>query len=513
MTALSVKNLSVTAQQTPLVRDISFEIEKGEIFALVGESGSGKSLTALSVMGLLPDALRQSGTIMPDYRIARGRDAGMVFQEPMTSLNPLHRIGKQIGESVRIYNPTLREAEVKTRILDLLGKVGLGAFRDRLDSYPHQLSGGERQRVMIAMAIANDPKLLIADEPTTALDVTIQAQIMALIQDLRTRLGMAVLLITHDLPLVKRVADRVAIMSKGELVEQGATADIFAGPKHPYTRHLLASQPGAAPEPPREKTETLLECEKLSVAFSSGRDLFTWKKHEKTVLSDVSLEVPTGTTLGVVGESGSGKTTLALALLRLISSTGSIRFDGVSIDALRGKDMRHRRRDMQFVFQDPFSSLNPRMLVGDIVREGLDVHEPSMKEAEKQDRLDAILQEVGLSPEMKQRYPHEFSGGQRQRISMARALILHPRLLILDEPTSALDLSVQAQILELLGGLQRKHGLTYIFISHDLRVIRAISHHILVLEKGRMVESGAAREIFQNPKAPYTQALLKAALL
>jgi microcin C transport system ATP-binding protein len=366
---------------------------------------------------------------------------------------------------------------------------------------------------MIAMAIANNPALLIADEPTTALDVTIQAQILALIQDLRARSGMAVLLITHDLPLVKRVADRVAIMSQGEIVEQGATAEIFAAPKHLYTRRLLASEPGQAPAYPEGVSKALMECTRLTIAFQASTHLLSWKKTSKTVLSDVSLSVPTGTTLGVVGESGSGKTTLALALLRLIPSSGGIRFDGAAIEGLKGKDLRRRRRDMQMVFQDPFSSLNPRMLVGDIIREGLDVHEAGAPEKEKQARLEAILKEVGLGPETKQRYPHEFSGGQRQRISIARALILKPRLLILDEPTSALDLSVQAQILELLAGLQRKYQLTYIFISHDLRVIRAISHHILVLQKGQVVESGPAQEIFEHPRESYTQALLKAALL
>jgi microcin C transport system ATP-binding protein len=522
MTLLAVSNLNISVGSLPLVKDVSFTIEKGEILGLVGESGSGKTITALSILKLLPEALRQSGKmVFDDGKILarapaeslRGSRIGMIFQEPMTSLNPLHTVGKQIGEAVKIHHPEMRLAALHARVAELLDKVGLADFKDRLHAYPHQLSGGERQRVMIAMAIANDPALLIADEPTTALDVTIQAQILALITDLHERLGMAVLLITHDLPLVQRIADRVAIMSKGELVEAGATAEIFSAPKHPYTKHLLASEPGKAPAPAPEGSGTLLDCKRLSVAFSSALGLLSWKKEEKTVLSDVSFEVASGTTLGVVGESGSGKTSLALALLRLIPSSGGIRFDGVAMEKLAGKALRHKRREMQMVFQDPYSSLNPRMTVGAIVREGLDLHEPGLREAEKEAQLGTILQEVGLEASARERHPHEFSGGQRQRISIARALILKPRLLILDEPTSALDLSVQAQILLLLKTLQQRHGLTYIFISHDLRVIRAISHRILVLAKGRMIESGDARQIFESPKEEYTKALLKAAML
>lgn len=512
MNALTVKNLTIKVGNVPLVSDVSFAIGKGEIMALVGESGSGKTLTALSVMGLLPDALQQSGEMMPDYRLARGRDAGMIFQEPMTSLNPLHTIGKQIREAIRIYHRELSKEQVHERVCDLLDKVGLAGFKTRLDAYPHQLSGGERQRVMIAMAIANNPALLIADEPTTALDVTIQAQIMTLIMELRSMLGMAVLLITHDLTLVKRIADKVAIMSKGEIVESGQTAEVYAHPKHSYTKHLLASEPGKAPLP-ATNGKTLLECEKLSVAFPGTQTLFSFKKNEKIVLQDISFTLKQGMTLGVVGESGSGKTSLALALLRLIPSDGRIRFDGRDIQELSGKLLRDKRRDMQMIFQDPFSSLNPRMTVGAIIREGLDVHARHLSEKEKVAQLDALLQEVGLIPESKDRYPHEFSGGQRQRISIARALILKPRLLILDEPTSALDLSVQAQILTLLQALQKKYNLTYIFISHDLRVVRAISHHILVLRQGHIVETGEAQQIFEHPTQDYTRALLKAAML
>ena len=547
-TVLEVKNLTVSAGATPLVRDVSFRIQKGEILALVGESGSGKTLTALSLLRLLPDALRQSGEITFEGGKAslaslRGSRIGMIFQEPMTSLNPLHNIAKQVGEAVRIHQPQMREPQIHARVIELLGQVGLSHFKDRLKAYPHELSGGERQRVMIAMAIANDPALLIADEPTTALDVTIQAQILALIEGLRKKLNMAVLLITHDLSLVRRVADRVAIMSKGELVEMGKTSDIFAAPKHPYTQHLLKSEPGKAPPLPLKDSGTLLSCENLSIIYAASSGFFASAKNKKTVLNDVSLNVTAGMTLGVVGESGSGKTSLALALLRLIASRGKIQFypsplrgggqgggevtsipptlilppkgggEETRLDLLKGKALRQKRRDMQMVFQDPYSSLNPRMTVGAIVREGLDIHEPRMPENEKIAALDAILKEVGLGPEVKERYPHEFSGGQRQRISIARALVLKPRLLILDEPTSALDLSVQAQILELLKAVQVKHNLTYIFISHDLRVVRAISHHILVLQGGDVVESGSASQIFENPKQEYTRALIKAALL
>ena len=513
MTALSVQNLTLSAQRVVLVKDVSFAIARGEIMALVGESGSGKTLTALSVMGLLPEAIRKSGTVTPDYAKSRGLKTGMIFQEPMTSLNPLHTLGKQIGEAIRIHHGELGKSAVRMRVLALLDKVGLGHFKDRLGSYPHQLSGGERQRVMIAMAIANDPELLIADEPTTALDVTIQAQILALIQELRAKSGMAVLLITHDLSLVRRVADRVAIMSQGEIVEEGATAEIFRKPEHPYTKKLLASEPGNAPALAECKAEMLVECRGLSVAYFTSRGMLSWRKTTHPILTGINLGVSIGETLGVVGESGSGKTSLALALLRLIPSTGVIRFNGMPIESLSKGEIRPLRRSMQIVFQDPFSSLNPRMPVEAIVREGLDLHEPNLAEAEKQARLGAILQEVGLSPDARVRYPHEFSGGQRQRISIARALILNPKFLILDEPTSALDLSVQAQILGLLRNLQKKYGLTYIFISHDLRVVRAISHCILVLKKGHVVEYGEVNQVFDNPKAEYTRALIKAAML
>jgi microcin C transport system ATP-binding protein len=535
MKILSVEKLNISTSESALVKDVSFTIEKGEILALVGESGSGKTLTALSIMGLLPGGLKQSGdiTVTRDTqhvtRLLRGKDIGMIFQEPMTSLNPLHTIEKQIGECVRIglraqgagaskknapLNPEPRTPNpVRKRVCELLDKVGLAHFKDRLGAYPHQLSGGERQRVMIAMAIANNPQLLIADEPTTALDVTIQAQILALLHQLQRTLGMSVLLITHDLNLVKRIADRVVIMSHGAVVECGTTEAIFANAEHPYTKQLLAAQSLRAPQATIADTPSLLTCDKLSVTFSASNGVFAWKKFYHTVLRDITLGVPQGATLGIVGESGSGKSTLALALLRLTHSTGSIVFEGAAIDSLTGAALRAKRRHMQIVFQDPYGSLNPRMSIGRIIREGLDVHEPASSIAERWAQVDAILQEVGLTVDMKERYPHEFSGGQRQRISIARALILKPRLIVLDEPTSALDTTVQAQILELLKSLQRKYKLSYIFISHDLRTVRAISHRIVVLQQGRVVESGTVEQIFKAPKADYTRALLAAAFV
>ncbi len=523
MKALSLHNLTVFIGDRKLVNNVSFDIKKGEILALVGESGSGKTLTALSIMDLLPQGLVASGQWSvagkENLRITghksqitclRGKDAGMIFQEPMTSLNPLHTIGRQISEAIEVYND-LSKAELHARVVELLEGVGLGSFKDRLDAYPHQLSGGERQRVMIAIAIANNPVLLIADEPTTALDVTIQAQILNLLRSLRKRLGMSVLLITHDLTIVRKVADRIAIMTQGSIVEMGNTQEIFANPKHPYTRHLLSSEPKSRPYPVAGGALVIMKCRDLAVEFEKSRKLLAWKKSYKSVLSGINLSVQEGTTLGVVGESGSGKTTLALALLRLVKSSGEIIFDGERIDKISGDALRYKRRDMQIVFQDPYSSLNPRMYIGEIIREGLDVHEKNLSLKERENKVDSILLEVGLSPEMKYRYPHEFSGGQRQRISIARALVLRPKLIILDEPTSALDLSVQAQILDLLSALQQKYGLSYLFISHDLRVVRAISHTIVVLQQGRIVESGSADQIFSHPEEDYTRALLAAA--
>ncbi|HEU5047941.1 MAG TPA: dipeptide ABC transporter ATP-binding protein [Rickettsiales bacterium] len=512
MTVFSVDNLSVSLRGRELVSDVSFSINKAEIFALVGESGSGKTLTALSVMDLLPPELHKRVTNeTPKQKHFRGKQISMVFQEPMTSLNPLHTIGRQISEAIEIHQPLLAKAAVRARVLELLSAVGLSSFSERLDAYPHQLSGGERQRVMIAMAIANDPALLVADEPTTALDVTVQAQILALLISLKKRLGMSVLLITHDLSIVKRVADRVAIMSQGKIVESGLTAEVFRNPSHAYTRKLLAAVPSAMRREFDGHAPVLMECKDLQVGFVERGGFFAWKKTYKQVLEHVTLQVMEGSTLGIVGESGSGKSTLALALLQLLGSKGEVCFGGDRIDTLSGSALRARRRDMQIVFQDPYSSLNPRMRVGDIIREGLDVHEADTSLQEREAKVETILAEVGLLPEMKHRYPHEFSGGQRQRISIARALVLQPKLIILDEPTSALDISVQAQILDLLIGLQNKYGMSYIFISHDLRTIRAISHRIMVLQKGAVVESGSTAEIFANPKERYTRVLLAAA--
>jgi microcin C transport system ATP-binding protein len=524
MNLLSVNNLSVSAGASALVNGVSFAIQKGEILALVGESGSGKTLTALSIMGLLADGLQQRGTIQysqtgdaggqGDWQTLvhrlRGSRIGMIFQEPMTSLNPLHTVSAQIAEAVRMHNRWDKK-RVHARVLELLGKVGLGYFKDRLDAYPHQLSGGERQRVMIAMAIANNPALLIADEPTTALDVTVQAQILALLKDLQCEMGMAVLLITHDLTIVRKIATRVAIMSQGSIVETDSTQTVFAAPKHAYTQHLLASEHMPAQAAADTGAPVLLEGRGITVSFDGPRRVLGWKKKPQEVLHGVNLRVASGQTLGIVGESGSGKTTLALALLRLMASSGEIVFDGAHLEALRGKALRAKRRDMQIVFQDPYGSLNPRMTIGHIIREGLDVHEPTLTVQQRAARMVEALREVGMTQEMEERYPHEFSGGQRQRISIARALIVKPKLIVLDEPTSALDVTIQAQILALLKDLQKRHGLTYLFISHDLRVIRAISHHVLVLEKGQVVEQGSAQEIFTAPKQPYTKALLAAA--
>jgi microcin C transport system ATP-binding protein len=523
---VEVRDLSVhfgvEGRTVEAVRGVGFAIERGETVALVGESGSGKSVTALSILQLLPypTARHPSGSIRFEgrellgapaevLRQIRGDRIGMIFQEPMTSLNPLHRVERQIGEVLRIHQG-LAEADARARTLELLRQVGLDDAERRLATFPHELSGGQRQRVMIAMALANQPDLLIADEPTTALDVTIQAQILALLRELRAQLGMALLLITHDLGIVRKMADRVCVMNAGQIVEQGPAGELFASPRHPYTRHLLAAQPKGAPPPPRADAPRVL----------SGRDVRVWFPIRGGVLrrtvgyvkavDGVSLSVCEGETLGVVGESGSGKTTLGLGLLRLERSQGEIEFQGRPLQGLRWAETRPLRRAMQIVFQDPFASLSPRLPVGRIVGEGLEIH--GLGDAsERERRVVEILEEVGLDPESRHRYPHEFSGGQRQRIAIARAMVLRPRLVVLDEPTSALDVSVQAQIVELLRGLQQRHQLAYLFISHDLRVVRAMSHFVLVMRAGRVVEQGTAREIFERPKDPYTRALLAAA--
>ena len=528
MTALlEVENLSVSFRMpkttVEAVKHASFTLDRGETLAVVGESGSGKSVTALSVLQLLPYpiASHPSGSVRFDgqelmgaspetlMRI-RGDRISMVFQEPMTSLNPLHSVERQIGEILILHKQLTGDA-ARARIIELLHLVGIADGARRLGAYPHQLSGGQRQRVMIAMALANEPDILIADEPTTALDVTIQAQILALIRDLQQRLGLAVLLISHDLSVVAKVAHRVAVMNRGEIVEQGPVAEVFARPQHAYTQHLLASEPRGVPEPADPAAPILLSSDRLKVWFPIKTGLLRRTTDHIKAIDEITMEIRSGETLGVVGESGSGKSTLGLALLRLQRSEGGIRFDGHEIAGIGGRQLRPLRRQMQIVFQDPFGSLSPRMSIDSIVGEGLEVHEPGVSEEERETRIIEALTEVGLDPAARDRYPHEFSGGQRQRVAIARALVLKPRLIVLDEPTSALDRSVQAQIVDLLRDLQRRHGLTYLFISHDLKVVRAMSHRIMVLKNGKLIEEGPAEEILTAPQHPYTQALLAAA--
>ena len=523
---LSVSDLRVTfaTPSGPLeaVRGISFDLDRGETLALVGESGSGKSVTALSVLQLLPypGAWHPSGSIRfegrelvgaPEEALqkVRGDRIAMIFQEPMTSLNPLHRVEKQIAETLMVHKGATAGG-ARARTLELLDLVGIKDPEGRLSSYPHELSGGQRQRVMIAMALANDPDILIADEPTTALDVTIQAQILALLKELQAEFGMAILLITHDLGIVRKVCDRVCVMTRGEIVEADSVERVFAAPAHPYTQHLLAAEPKGDPPTPRADARPVLQSQDLRVWFPIKRGVIRRTVAHLKAVEGVSLTLREGETLGVVGESGSGKTTLGLALLRLQSSTGSIQFQGHEIQGLRWKEIRPLRREMQMVFQDPFSSLSPRMSVGSIIEEGLVIHK--LGDAESRERqVIQVLEEVGLDPESRHRYPHEFSGGQRQRVAIARAIVLQPQLVILDEPTSALDRSVQAQIVDLLRDLQQKHSLSYLFISHDLRVVRALSHYILVMRNGQVVEHGASDQIFGNPQEAYTRQLMRAA--
>ena len=505
------------------VRGISIDVEQGESVALVGESGSGKSVTALSVLRLLPypHAWHPAGHIEFDgkslldappaaIRSLRGRRIAMIFQEPMTSLNPLHTVEKQVREALLLHQ-SMSAGAARTRVLELLDLVHLRDADRRLSAYPHQLSGGQRQRVMIAMALANDPDLLIADEPTTALDVTIQAQILDLLRELRDRLGMALLLITHDLGIVRKMADRVYVMSDGRIVESGTTATVFGAPQQEYTRHLLSAAPSGNPGPSPEAADRTMQVDDLKVWFPIRRGLLRRTVGHVRAVDGISLEVREGETMGVVGESGSGKTTLGLAMLKLQASEGRIAFLGRPIEGLRSRALRPLRREMQIVFQDPYGSLSPRMSVGQIVEEGLRVHELGGRPAEREDLIVGALTEVGLDPESRHRYPHEFSGGQRQRIAIARAIVLRPRFVVLDEPTSALDVSVQAQIVNLLRSLQARHRLAYLFISHDLRVIRAMSHEVLVMRDGSVVERGPAARIFRKPREPYTQALIAAA--
>ncbi len=519
---LSVRDLRIGFVQggvlTEAVRGVSFDLAPGETLALVGESGSGKSVTALSTVRLLPDNARVTGEIRyrgadmaaadaRALRAVRGNDISFIFQEPMTSLNPLHPIARQIGESLALHQG-LTGAAARARILELLTQVGIRDPESRLGAYPHQLSGGQRQRVMIAMALANRPDVLIADEPTTALDVTIQAQILALLADIQKAEGMGMLFITHNLGIVRRIADRVAVMRAGEIVETGPTAAIFADPRHPYTRALLAAEPTGTPEPVARDADTIVETKDLRVWFPIRAGLLRRTVGHVKAVNHADLAIRAGETLGVVGESGSGKTTLALAITRLISSEGRIVFLGRDIQGWRNRELRGIRGDMQMVFQDPYGSLSPRMTIEQIVAEGLGVHGHA---GDPTEQVIAILREVGLDPETRHRYPHEFSGGQRQRIAIARAMILRPKLVVLDEPTSALDMTVQVQIVELLRELQRKYGLAYVFVSHDLRVVRALSHRMLVMRNGDVVESGEAAEIFARPRTDYTRALLAAA--
>ncbi|PZR12437.1 MAG: microcin ABC transporter ATP-binding protein [Azospirillum brasilense] len=519
---LAVENLQVAFRGAPVVHGVSFDVQPGETVALVGESGSGKSVTALSCLRLLTvGGSNPSGRVRLDgvevlsaregeLRRLRGGVAGMVFQEPMTSLNPLHSIGRQVAEAITLHRP-LRGAGLQEEVRRLLRRAGLAALENRLDAFPHQLSGGQRQRVMIAVALANDPKLLIADEPTTALDVTVQAQILDLLDQLKRESGMAMLLITHDLGIVRRHADRVVVMQNGVAVEQGEAASVIADPQHPYTRMLLNAQPHGGPAPVAPRAKTVLDARDIRVLFPVRRGLMRRVVAEVRAVDGVSLAIRRGETLGVVGESGSGKTTLGLTVLQLERGGGTVRLEGERIDGLGRRALRPLRRSMQVVFQDPFGSLSPRMPVMDIVAEGLTVHEPALSRAEREARVEDVLREVGLDPGSAHRYPHEFSGGQRQRISIARALVLRPKLVVLDEPTSALDVSVQAQVVELLRELQARHGLAYLFISHDLRVVRAMAHRILVMKDGRVVESGETEQVMSAPREDYTRVLMAAA--
>ncbi|MDX2103856.1 MAG: ABC transporter ATP-binding protein [Alphaproteobacteria bacterium] len=526
---LSVQDLTVsfavpgTGAAVQAVRGLSFTLARGETLAVVGESGSGKSVTALSLLRLLPPSATVGGRIellgedvvgAPEARLQalRGNRVGMIFQEPMTALNPLHTIERQIGEMLWLHK-AMRGAAVRTRVLELLELVGIDQPDLRLQAFPHQLSGGQRQRVMIAMALANDPDILIADEPTTALDVTIQAQILELLAELQQRLGMAMLLISHDLGIVRRVAHRVLVMTGGVGVESGATAEVFARPQHPYTVTLLQAEPTGSPPPVATDATPLLEVEGLRVWFPLKRGVLKRTVGHIKAVDGVDLSVRPGETVGIVGESGSGKTTLGLALLRLAPSEGAIRFDGADLQRLPPRSLRPLRRDIQIVFQDPFGALSPRLSVAEIIGEGLDVHRRDLDAAGRDAAVVQVLGEVGLDPAVRHRYPHEFSGGQRQRIAIARALILKPRLVVLDEPTSALDRTVQRQIVELLRGLQARHRLAYLFISHDLAVVRAMSHRVLVMHRGVVVESGTAEALFANPTHAYTQRLLAAAFL
>jgi len=521
---LQVENLSVSFTQdgktTMAVRGVSFTVDRGETVALVGESGSGKSVTALSTVSLLGDSATVEGSITYDgqqmigadaatLHKVRGNDISFIFQEPMTSLNPLHTIEKQLSESLALHQG-LAGGDARARILELLQKVGIRDAESRLDAYPHQLSGGQRQRVMIAMALANKPDVLIADEPTTALDVTIQAQILDLLADLKKTEDMGLLFITHDLGIVRRVADKVCVMKDGEIVEAGRTIELFDNPQHPYTQKLLAAEPSGEPDKVAADAKEIVRTKNLKIWFPIQRGFLKRTVGHVKAVNDATLMVHAGETVGIVGESGSGKTTLALAIMRLIASEGGITYAGQDVRKWSTRELRRLRKDMQIVFQDPYGSLSPRMTCAQIIGEGLAIHkvDPSRDSVEL---VREVMLETGLDPEAMDRYPHEFSGGQRQRIAIARAMVLRPQLLVLDEPTSALDMTVQVQIVDLLRNLQRRHGLAYLFISHDLKVVRAMSHKVMVMKQGDVIESGSAQDLFENPQTEYTRALIAAA--
>lgn len=525
---LEIKNLDVffgTGKQTVhAAQNVTFKVEKGKTLALVGESGSGKSVSALSIMQLLPypfarhspqSSIKFNGQELighPHLHKIRGHQIGMIFQEPLTALNPLHTIDKQIGEVLSIHQG-LSASKAKKRILELLDLVGLPDLKKRMKAYPHELSGGQRQRVMIAMALANNPDLLIADEPTTALDVTVQAQILELLQDLKNRLGMGLILITHDLSIVEKMAEHVCVMQEGKIVEDRGCKDIFKSPAHDYTKMLLNAQPSGKAVPANENAPYIIEAHGLKIHFPVKKNFFGRVSEVVKAVDNISFSIGRGQTLGVVGESGSGKSTLGLAILRLTSLTeGRVRFQGQDISKLSRKQMRPYRSRMQIVFQDPFGSLSPRMSVEDIIGEGLKIHARDISKKERENRVIQALKDVRIEPDIRHRYPHEFSGGQRQRICIARALVLQPELIVLDEPTSALDVSVQAQIIDLLRDLQIKYDLSYMFISHDLRVVRALAHNLIVMKEGKIIESGSAENLFNAPEEEYTKSLLTASL-
>lgn len=525
---LQIQDLNVAfsqdGRQVDAVRGVSFEVARGEVVALVGESGSGKSVTAMSSVALLGANAKVTGSIRYNdqqmvgatadlLQQVRGNEISFIFQEPMTSLNPLHTIEKQLRESIELHQDPLHSltgAEIEARIIALLERVGLPDPASRLGAYPHQLSGGQRQRVMIAMALANGPELLIADEPTTALDVTIQAQILDLLMLLKQQDGMGMLFITHDLGIVRQIADRVCVMQDGKIVETGPTKDIFNAPQHSYTQKLLTAHSVGAPQPFDPSASVIAEAKNAKIWFPIQRGFLKRTVGHVKAVNDVSLTLRAGETIGIVGESGSGKSTLAMAIMRLISFQGKIVFDGCDIGALKTRDLRALRKDMQIVFQDPYGSLSPRMTCAQIIAEGLGVH-GTPSGSSQEDLVDEILQEVGLDPEMQHRYPHEFSGGQRQRIAIARAMVMRPKLVVLDEPTSALDMTVQVQIVDLLRNLQKAHGLAYLFISHDLRVVRAMSHSVIVMKEGDVVEHGPVSDVFEAPNTQYTRGLMAAA--